>query len=57
MEEIDRGMTLAKACKELQVSRSTLYKLINAGKIKTFTFGFSTRIKNNEVKRFLLEAV
>ena len=44
------------ACRALSLGRSTLYKLINEGKLKSITIAGRTLIPRGEIERLIAEA-
>ncbi len=44
------------ACRALSLGRSTLYKLINEGKLKSITIAGRTLIPRSEIERLISEA-
>jgi excisionase family DNA binding protein len=49
----DRVFNVEQACKYLQTTRITLYKLINEGKIPAAKVGRSWRILKSEIDKYL----
>lgn len=51
----ERLLTSKEACDYLQVSRSTLHKLLKTGKLKGVKVGRQWRFSSDDVRRFLDE--
>jgi excisionase family DNA binding protein len=52
-KQIDIGFNLGEASKQLKISRPTLDKLIKDKQIKTIIYGFSKRIQQCEIDKYL----
>ena len=52
-KQIDIGLKLGETAKKLNVSRPTLDKLIKDKQIKTIVYGFSKRIQQCEIDKYL----
>ena len=52
-QKIDLGLKLGETAKKLNISRPTLDKLIKDNQIKTIVYGFSKRIQQCEIDRYL----
>ena len=49
-----RMFSIVEAAEHLRISRSLLYQLISAGKIKPVKIGHRTLIRGAEIERFML---
>lgn len=52
-QKIDLGLKLGETAEKLKISRPTLDKLIKDKQIKTIVYGFSKRIQQCEIDRYL----
>lgn len=52
-DEARRVLTFDETAEELRVSRSTLFRLIDAGELRSFTIGRSRRFLHADVDAFL----
>jgi excisionase family DNA binding protein len=50
-DQIRTLVTVAEACRELTVSRGTIYKLLEAGQLKSVKIGGCRRIPWSEIER------
>jgi excisionase family DNA binding protein len=48
-----RLLKILEVCERTALSRSTIYRAINEGKLRETRFGRSVRISSNELDRFL----
>lgn len=50
-------VTIAEACAALGISRARLYRMINAGEIKTVAYASRRLILRAELQRFISDAI
>ena len=57
VNEVSDLMTVDDLCEKLQVSRNTVYQLLESGEIEGFKVGRNWRIPNNSISSYILNQI
>lgn len=57
VNEVSDLLTVDDLCEKLQVSRNTVYQLLESGEIEGFKVGRNWRIPNNSISSYILNQI